>query len=62
MPKYSFKNNLFLQYGGSQHTTPADPGLPKHNPALVLAMTQCVGHTTHNFSHTMHHVDPLTQP
>ena len=37
MPKYSFKNNLFFSiWGGGQHTTPADQGLPKppHHTAL----------------------------
>ena len=42
MPKYSFKNNLFFSIWGGQ----------------PLAMTQCVGRTTHNLGHTMHHVDP----
>ena len=40
MHKYSFKNNLFfLIWRGGQHTTPADPGLPK--PPWHTA--QCVG-------------------
>ena len=39
MPKYSFKNNLFFQYGGGQHTIPADSGLPK--PPCHTA--HCVG-------------------
>ena len=30
MPQYSFENNLFFSiWGGGQHTTPSDPGLPK---------------------------------
>ena len=48
MPKYSFKNNLFvLIWGGGQHTTPADPGLPKppHHTA------HCAGHDTMSGSH-----------
>ena len=41
MPKYSFKNNLFFQFGGGgQHTTPVDLGLPK--PPCHTA--NCVGH------------------
>ena len=33
---------------------------PNHHATqpILLAVTQCVGHTTHNFGHTMHHVDP----
>ena len=46
--------------GGGQHTTPADPGYPNRHATqpIVLAVAQCVGHTTYNFGHTMHHVDP----
>ena len=53
---------FFNMEGGGQHTTPADPGLPKHHATkpIVLAVTQCVGCTTNNLGHTMHHVDLTT--
>ena len=46
--------------GGGQHTTPADPGLAKQPCHTVnwVGRDTCVGHTTHNLGHTMHHVDP----
>ena len=54
MPKYSFKNKLFFQYGGGSQV------YPNHHATqpIVLAVTKCVGRTTHNLGHTMHHVEP----
>ena len=48
MPKYSFENNIFFSIWGGQHTTPADPGLPKP----PCHTDHCVG------CDTMNHVDP----
>ena len=40
MPQYLFKNNFFFSIWGGQHTTPADPGLPKppchHAHCIIL--------------------------
>ena len=62
MPKYSFKNNLFFSIwrGGVNILHQLTQVYPNHHATqpIVLAMTQCVGRTTHNLGHTMHHVDP----
>ena len=49
MPKYSFKNDSFFQYGGGQHTATADSGLPKpsrHTAHFVGHVTVCGSHHT----------------
>ena len=28
---------------------------------ILLAMTKCVGHTTHNFGHILHHDDTIDE-
>ena len=61
MPKYSFKKNLLFQYGGGvnilHQLTQVYPNHHATQP-IGLAVTQCVGCTTHNLGHTMHHFDP----
>ena len=61
MPKCSFKNNLFFSiWGWVNILHQLTQVYPNHHATqtIVLAVTQCVGRTTHNLCHTMHHVDP----